>query len=89
MAHGSARASHNTGPLGVVSQYRITNWGKMRDWAHQWSPLPHNNLRGLFPTGINSKYLPCGGFWEGYQGHEDGPSLHRIFWRLDGMGAGG
>lgn len=44
VAHGSARASHNTGPLGVVSQYRIINWGKMRDWAYQWSSLPHNNL---------------------------------------------
>lgn len=30
VAHGSARASHSTGPLGTASQYRITSWGKMR-----------------------------------------------------------
>lgn len=74
MAHGSARASHNTGPLGVASQYRITNWGKTRDWAYWWFPLPHRNL-SLFQPGINSKCLPCGGFWVGYQGHEDDPFL--------------
>lgn len=83
MAHGSARASHNTGPLGVASQYRITNWGKMRDWAYRWFSLPHRNLR-VFQPGINSKYLPCGGFWVEYQGHEDDPSLTQ-----DGMGGGG
>lgn len=58
MAHGSARASHNTGPLGVASQYRITNWGKMRDWAYRWFSLPHRNLRVFQPVSLGqASYL--------------------------------
>lgn len=40
VAHGSARASHNTGPLGVVSQYRITSCGKEETGHTSGLPCP-------------------------------------------------
>lgn len=40
VAQGSARAAHNTGPLGTGSQYRITSWGRMRGWETYTQRLP-------------------------------------------------
>lgn len=49
VAHGSARASHNTGPLGTGSQYRITSWGRMRGWVSQQPTLERRRPRGCPP----------------------------------------
>lgn len=54
VAHGSARASHNTGPLGTGSQYRITNWGRMWGWVSQ-----QPTLKDLDPEAAPQPRLAC------------------------------
>lgn len=83
MAHGSARASHNTGPLGTASQYRITSCGKMRTRQASGLPRPTATYDSILPPGIDSEHLPCRGSGWGTKAMRVPISTE------DGMGAGG